>query len=292
MRNAPILDEMLGRLFLWGSIAWYIFWIANTQNDATMLGTCRPMCSKRVCTKNSSFQSHLLPQMAWNKTTLISRRPISQNYCDYSVCLCVEGEIIEIKERRGMVVLSGTSNPKVISGWTGQQISMSVISGSATFPVSGMNSPRVSSNKLPLFQRLQRWDCGWLWTLLSYRSIGSLKLSHPKEPEHHGCCIQESNLPLTPKGLPLSLIVFFFLKMQSSVFDDKGDPCGFMASFPYSQWSWEACAWYVSVLHHLGVHSTRGGKRTGHCRINKRVWGHLPCILKTWLNDSYILVRE
>lgn len=108
-----------------------------------------------------------------------------------------------------MVVLTGTSNPKVISGWTGQQISMSVISGSATFPVSGMNSPRVSSNKLPLFQRLQRWDCGWFWTLLSYRSIEGLKLSHSKEPEHRGSCIQESNLPLTPKGFPLSSIVFF-----------------------------------------------------------------------------------
>lgn len=130
-----------------------------------------------------------------------------------------------------MVVLNGTSKG---SGWTGQQISMSVISGSATFPVSGMNSPRVSSNKLPLFHRLQRWDCGWLWTLLSYRSIGGLKLSHPKEPEHHGSCIQESNLPLTPKGLPLSSIVFFSTNARPCLWWQRRSLWlhGFLSLFP------------------------------------------------------------
>lgn len=108
-----------------------------------------------------------------------------------------------------MVVLTGTSNPKLISGWTGQQIPMSAISGSTTFPVSGMNSPRISSNNLPLFQRLQR---SRLWVALNSPELQKHRRPEAipsKEPEHHGCCIQETNLPLSPKGFPLSLIVSF-----------------------------------------------------------------------------------
>lgn len=68
----------------------YTFWIANTHTRLQCWKHAQRSVIKRVCheTQSSSFPSHLPPQMAWNKIALISRWPISQNYCcDYLMCL-------------------------------------------------------------------------------------------------------------------------------------------------------------------------------------------------------------